>query len=228
MKSKQCSGKHSRCGLVKPIEEFQGNGKGWRPACKACCKLAYENNRSHHIARTNAYNKKNRKARTEYNNRYYSVPENDERRRSLNRKRKPAINAYQNKRRKDPAIKLRLNISSTIAHVLASRKTRKSGSFLKAVPYTMAQLKEHLEKQFASWMSWSNYGGAYKVETWNDNDPSTWTWQLDHIIPQSDLPYTSIEEANFQKTWALSNLRPLSAKQNCFDGARRTRHYGQV
>ena len=69
--------------------------------------------------------------------------------------------------------------------------------------------------------------GVYNAKTWDDNDSSTWTWQIDHIIPQSDLPYTEMSHdpnSNFQKAWALSNLRPLSAKQNVLDGARRTRH----
>jgi hypothetical protein len=75
-------------------------------------------------------------------------------------------------------------------------------------------------------MTWENRG-KYNKKTWNDNDPSTWTWQLDHIIPQSDLPYAEMShnaDSNFQKCWALSNLRPLSSKQNVIDGVRRTRH----
>ena len=49
-------------------------------------------------------------------------------------------------------------------------------------------------------------------------------WHIDHIIPQSLLPYSSMEDDNFKKCWALSNLRPLSAKQNLLDGANRIRH----
>ena len=52
------------------------------------------------------------------------------------------------------------------------------------------------------------------VNTWNDEDKSTWTWKIDHIIPQSKLPYSSMEEENFKICWALENLRPLSAKEN--------------
>ncbi len=69
-------------------------------------------------------------------------------------------------------------------------------------------------------MNWENQG-IYNINTWDDNDSSTWTWQLDHIIPQSKLPYTSMEDENFQKCWALENLRPYSAKQNIKDGNRR-------
>lgn len=72
-------------------------------------------------------------------------------------------------------------------------------------------------------MNWNNQG-TYNVQTWDSNDSTTWTWQLDHIIPQSDLPYISMEDNNFKKCWSLNNLRPLSAKQNLLDGATRIRH----
>ena len=72
-------------------------------------------------------------------------------------------------------------------------------------------------------MTWNNQG-KYNPEIWNDSDQSTWTWQLDHIIPQSDLPYASMEDDNFKKCWSLENLRPYSAKQNLIDGSKRLRH----
>lgn len=72
-------------------------------------------------------------------------------------------------------------------------------------------------------MNWENYG-KYRSNVWNDNDQSTWTWNIDHIIPQSDLPYASMEDNNFQVCWALKNLRPYSSKQNVLDGVTRNRH----
>ncbi len=81
----------------------------------------------------------------------------------------------------------------------------------------MDELKAYLESQFESWMTWANHG-RYDSKTWNDNDISTWTWQIDHIIPQSALPYDSMSHTNFVKCWELSNLRPLSAKANILKG----------
>ena len=69
-------------------------------------------------------------------------------------------------------------------------------------------------------MSWKNWA-VYNPKTWNNNDSKTWTWNIDHIIPQSDLPYTSMSDVNFNKCWSLSNLRPYSSKQNILDGNRR-------
>jgi hypothetical protein len=72
-------------------------------------------------------------------------------------------------------------------------------------------------------MNWSNWG-KYVKKSWDDNDQATWKWQLDHIRPQSDFTCISMEEDSFQQCWALSNLRPYSAKQNNIDGGSRVRH----
>jgi 5-methylcytosine-specific restriction endonuclease McrA len=39
-------------------------------------------------------------------------------------------------------------------------------------------------------------------------------WHLDHIISQSKLPFSSMEDDNFKKCWALENLQPLEAIAN--------------
>jgi len=57
-------------------------------------------------------------------------------------------------------------------------------------------------------------------KTWNDNDSSTWNRQIDHIIPHSKFKYSSMSDKEFQECWALSNLRPYSAKQNIIKGNR--------
>jgi len=122
------------------------------------------------------------------------------------------------KRAESPVFRIKSNISRTIRGVLKSNGSSKNGiSFLKYVGYTMQELKAHIEKQFEPWMNWNNWG-VYYPKNWDDNDSSTFVWQLDHIIPQSKLPYQSMDEGNFKKCWALENLRPLSAKQNFLNG----------
>jgi hypothetical protein len=101
--------------------------------------------------------------------------------------------------------------------------SKKGLSFKKYIGYTMEELKQYLESLFEPWMNWQNHG-QYLYSKWDDNNSSTWTWNIDHIIPQSELPYSSMEDENFKKCWALDNLRPLSAKQNVIEGSRRTRH----
>jgi len=128
------------------------------------------------------------------------------------------------RRQTDPNFVIRRSVSYAIWRGLKSAGSSKGGrSCLQFLPYTIDQLKQHLENLFEPWMNWDNHGN-YNAEIWNDNDPNTWTWQIDHIIPQSDLPYISMEDENFRRCWDLNNLRPLSAKLNNLDGTRKIRH----
>jgi len=95
--------------------------------------------------------------------------------------------------------KMKTIVSNNIRIALKENKHMKNFSTWKILPYSPQQLKEHLEAQFDSNMSWENYG-TY--------------WHIDHIYPQSKLPYDSIEHPNFKKCWSLFNLRPLEAKEN--------------
>ena|ERR1700686_2802556 len=107
-------------------------------------------------------------------------------------------NRYDMRRRaRDPAYKLRKNCSTMIWQALKDQKNNLS--ILPFLPYTMEELKLHLELQFNEHMSWENYG-TY--------------WHIDHIIPQSLLIYNSMEDENFKKCWALENLQPLEAIAN--------------
>lgn len=125
------------------------------------------------------------------------------------------------RRKNDPFYRLRTYVSNIVRSVLKTNKNN-NGTW-KNISYTPQVLKEHLESRFEPWMNWQNHG-RYVPNVWDDEDQSTWTWQLDHIIPQSDLPYSSMEDDNFKKCWDLENLRPLSSKQNIIEGSSRTRH----
>lgn len=128
------------------------------------------------------------------------------------------------KRKSNPLTKLRDMMGRKVWQALHVWDGSKGGrSCMDFIPYEIQDLKIHLENQFEWWMNWENHG-IYNKLNWDDNDPSTWKWQIDHIIPQADLSYDSMEHPNFLKSWALSNLRPYSAKQNMIDGVRRTRH----
>jgi hypothetical protein len=163
------------------------------------------------IEKTRAKNRKGHK-------KYRSKPENIEKERAYRRQYK------NNKLKTDPAYKLRHTISGAIRDTLKTAGLSKNKqSSIKYLPYSIQDLVKHIQNQFEPWMTWQN-NGIYDAKAWDDGDPNTWIWQLDHIIPQSDLPYTSMEDENFKKCWALENLRPLSAKQNLLDGVSRTRH----
>lgn len=127
-------------------------------------------------------------------------------------------------RQTDPNFVIRRSVSYFIWKGLKNNSSSKNGkSCLDYLPYSIDELRVYLEKQFEPWMTWNNHGN-YNPKIWNDNDQTTWTWQIDHIIPQSDLPYILMTDTNFNKCWALKNLRPLSSKQNHHDGVNKIRH----
>lgn len=101
------------------------------------------------------------------------------------------------RRNKNPTYKLRTNISRSIRGMLSGKQ--KSASCLAYLPYSLEQLREHIENQFDDKMSWENYGSY---------------WDLDHIYPHSKLPYDSMEHPNFEKCWRLENLQPLEKLEN--------------
>jgi len=103
------------------------------------------------------------------------------------------------RRREDISFRLRCNISTAIYQTIRKTSEKsKGGRTFDHLPYTPRQLKEHIESQFEDWMTWDNHG----------------EWHIDHIYPQSKLPYDSLEHPNFQKCWSLANLKPISAIEN--------------
>jgi len=137
---------------------------------------------------------------------------------NLNNKNYKKSNQYKEKqnkkRRENPAIRIRSYLSSVILLFLIKNHSSKNGkSCLEFLPYLIEELKTYIESLFEWWMTWDNWG-QYRVNKWDDNDPSTWTWQIDHIIPHSFFKYTSMDSEEFRQCWALENLRPLSAKEN--------------
>jgi len=108
-------------------------------------------------------------------------------------------------------------------HLNHPHQTKNIICYQKYLGYNVNDLKRHIFSQFEDWMNCYNHG-IYKKSTWKDQDPTTWTWQLDHIIPHADFFYTSVNDQQFKDCWALNNLRPYSAKQNQIDGITRIRH----
>ena len=109
------------------------------------------------------------------------------------------------RRTKDPVWKLKKNISVSICNSLRKNNSLKEASCFKYLGYSVEQLKKHLEDNFEPWMNWDNWG---QIST------DKITWNIDHVYPQSKLPYDSMTHPNFIKCWSLENLRPLSAIEN--------------
>jgi len=205
----------SNCSISKELssDNFQtffdkkANKTYFKNKCRDCEKISSK--LYHYKNRQNILNRKKQYDQIHYEERI-------EKRRKYNqtinakiKNSKRAIKRYfLNKR--NQFFFLRRNISIMISKQLKKNNSSKNNqSILKYLEYSIDELKAHLEKQFDNNMSWQNYGSY---------------WHVDHIIPQSTLPYSSMTDDNFKKCWALSNLRPLEAYQNIIDGARRTRH----
>ncbi len=81
---------------------------------------------------------------------------------------------------------------------------RSVGAF-RHLSFSVEELRNHLERQFLPGMKWDNYG----------------TWHVDHIIPLSSFRVEDPECDDFVRAWALTNLRPLWAKDNMRKGKKR-------
>jgi hypothetical protein len=166
------------------------NGKLYRKTCLICSrkktneyqKQYYIHNKSQCLLNMKQYRDKSKDKLNTYYSEYYK--ENKEHIQEVKRK-------YKKKRyQTDPEYRLRRNISRMIT---AALKQPRKVSCLEKLDYSITDLKSHLESKFIDGMTWENYG----------------EWQIDHIIPQSKLIYSSMEDENFKKCWSLDNLQPL-------------------
>lgn len=113
----------------------------------------------------------------------------------------------------NPMRKLRHRVGVQVRKAIGKYGGCKSkASITKYLPYTMSELKNHLEKLWEPWMNWNNYGGK--------SNESQKTWWIDHIIPHSRFPYNNMEDPLFLQCWDLSNLRPMEKISNIKKGAR--------
>lgn len=104
---------------------------------------------------------------------------------------------YKQEQIKNPIFRLSGRMSAGIRKALKQNKAGYHWEDL--VPYTLQELKEHLEKQFDENMTWDNIGEY---------------WEIDHIIPKNLFNFTTYTDRDFQICWSLMNLRPLNWIEN--------------
>ena len=95
----------------------------------------------------------------------------------------------------------------TVIHWGVRANATRLGKYNRALGYTWATLRAHLEAQFQPGMNWDNWGEA---------------WELDHVRPASEFRYVSLDDPLFREAWQLSNLRPLWRADNQAKGRRQT------
>jgi len=236
--------KCTACNIEKEINEFpkyvsKDSTIHYRAKCKSCYfPLQKESSRKYREKNKKKISKqkkeryqKNRKKELE-NAKKYAITHKQKRKEygiEYGKRNKEKVrlqqNEYKKNRRKNDIIyKLREDFSTIIRRAIKNNGGSKRGkSCINILPYTIKELRSYLESKFEPWMTWKNYG-KYNATTWVEDNQNTWTWNIDHIIPQSDLPYKSMNDENFQKCWELKNLRPYSSLQNLLDGTSRARH----
>jgi len=212
--------KCSKCEIKKDESEFhkdKHNKDGLCYKCKECFKLHYQKNKEKILKQSKEYRIQNKEKVSERGKKHYikNKEEIDRKHREYDHKtrtkRKKIKKKYRNQKyHGDACFRLRINLSDKIRRTLLNNNGSKQGySILKKLPYSMQELKQHIESLWESWMSWDNYGRA------NLNKR---TWQIDHIIPHSNFHYDNMDCEDFKKCWVLSNLRPLEAFENIKKG----------
>jgi len=125
----------------------------------------------------------------------YCEVHREERKKEAMRK---GIRRYKRKSREDVVFRIAENISNQVHQ--AMKGIQKNKRTFKSLGYTPEELKQHLERLFKKGMNWDNYGIN--------------GWHIDHIIPKTEFPFTSLDDKNFKKCWSLDNLQPLWADEN--------------
>ena len=108
-----------------------------------------------------------------------------------------------NKRRAHSMVRINDCITQAIYQSLRGKKAGRKWETL--VGYTLKNLVEHLENLFDKNMSWDNQGSY---------------WDIDHIIPKSSFSYSTAEDSEFKKCWALENLQPMEHIANLKKGVK--------
>lgn len=110
--------------------------------------------------------------------------------------RATARRLHQRRQACDPRYRINRSMRALTQQALAGRKA--GAKWLSLVDYTLVDLMAHLERQFASGMTWDNYG----------------QWHIDHILPLSGFDFDSAAHDDFKACWTITNLRPLWANEN--------------
>jgi len=196
------------------------NPKKVRINSKKSARNYRDKNKEKMSQQSKIYYQKNKEHKKVYSRKYYQE--------HIEKIRKCAINYVKNnkdkinkKRREkinnNSKLKIRYYVSSRIRDRLKVRLASKNGkSTFDFLPYTVDDLMQHLESLFESWMSWSNYGARRGY------------WTIDHKLPDSSFNYTSVEDEEFQKCWALKNLQPMEYIENIRKSNKISKKYNNI
>jgi hypothetical protein len=205
------------CKAAKPPTiEFFGphrmGANGLHPRCRACKKVAdaIDRARPDQKARQKAWRDANKNYAKAYNAKYRETHKSTPyvrawRAKNLEHARKGERQSAMRRRRSNPALQLKERIASRLGFMVKGKNGRRLEELL---GYTRHELRAHIERQFTRGMSWEALM-AGKIH-------------IDHIVPVAAFRIESVDDPDFKACWALTNLRPMWASENCAKGAKRT------
>lgn len=204
------------CGIGKPATTkfFNRRDSGLHQRCKSCrsavSRAAYQSNVEIRKANSRADYRANKEARSakakEWRARNQEkMAQYRQKWRSENRDaERAAYNvAMSVKCASSGEFRMHRAISRALWGVLRGDKA--GTKWQEIVGYGDDTLRSHIERQFSRGMTWENYG----------------EWHVDHIVPVSFFLSSGADADIMRRCWALSNLRPLWAKDNLTKHARR-------
>jgi len=183
----------NRCREIKTLEEFgkdNSNKYGLDYRCKECRKNYATERRSDCPERVKELRRNSR-------NKHAEKSRQTKREWALNNKEH--IREYKrNKYNTDTEYRITHACRELVKRMFRSTGVKKCYKTQEILGYTPGELKEHMEKQFKSNMTWDNYG----------------EWHIDHIVPISSAK-TLQEGIELSR---LENLQPLWARENILKG----------
>lgn len=131
----------------------------------------------------------------------------------LNARRRPkSVADFHAKYRVDLEFTLRHRVRALVS--VSLKKRRKSRRMVEILGYDVDTLRAHLEAQFVDGMTWEHF---MRGEI-----------HIDHKQPISSFNISSDNCPAFKECWALSNLRPMWARENLSKGAKTVEEYEQA
>lgn len=123
---------------------------------------------------------------------------------SIEKNKKRKYSSYKEKIKNDPHFRFVNMARQYVRDSLNRRKIRKCDKFINLLGCSVDALKQYIESQFKSGMTWENYG--------------YYGWHIDHIKPCASFDLSKEEEQ--RKCFHFSNLQPLWATENLKKGSK--------
>ena len=186
----------TKCDSWKTVDSFRGDRGRWdglKASCVDCSKTMTAKWRAGNKAHTKAYNDAWNKAHPEV------MAAVKERQKALYPERvRENGNRANRKRRATLAGALHHRVSSLVR--VSLKKNKHGSTFHNLVDYSREDLQKRLGKTIPAGYSWVDFIQG--------------RLHIDHIIPVTAFNFSSTNDLDFKRCWALTNLRLLPAADN--------------